>query len=110
MWITLRLRSTDRNEARGNEVKTRRAGERPHPAAGSQDLRLLCRPVGNSGQGLAQASPVAVGAGETVVEVDPFGLDAELEQRLALGGEVLLVGGAAGVADPDRGHERQAYG
>jgi hypothetical protein len=62
------------------------------------------------GQGLVQAGAVAVGAGEAVVEVDPLGVDAELEQGLMLGGEVLLVGGAAGVTDPDRGHEPRAYG
>jgi hypothetical protein len=34
-----------------------------------------------------------------VVEVDPLGGDAELGQALALGGEVLFVGGIAGVAN-----------
>jgi hypothetical protein len=34
----------------------------------------------------------AVGAGEAVAEVDPFGVDAELDLRLVLGGDVLLVG------------------
>ena len=34
----------------------------------------------------------AVGAGEAVAEVDPFGVDAELDQRLVVGGDVLLVG------------------
>jgi hypothetical protein len=62
------------------------------------------------GQGLVQAGAVAVGAGKPVVEVDPLGVAAQLEQGLLLGGEVLFVGGAAGVADPDRGHDRQAYG
>jgi hypothetical protein len=62
------------------------------------------------GQGLVESGAVAVGAGEAVVEVDPCGVDAELQEGLVLGDEVLFVGGAAGVADPDRGHDRQAYG
>src|SRR5690606_27390272 len=41
----------------------------------------------------------AVGAGEAVVGVDAFGRHPEVEERLLLGGEVLLVGGAGGVAD-----------
>jgi hypothetical protein len=35
------------------------------------------------------------GSGQPAVEVDPLGGDAELGQALALGGEVLLVGGRA---------------
>jgi hypothetical protein len=60
----------------------------------------------------AWSSPgrLRVGADEAVVEVDPLGVDAELQEGLVLGGEVLFVGGAAGVADPDSGHDRQAYG
>jgi len=47
---------------------------------------------------------VAVGAGESVVEVDaPLG-DAEVAEAVALGREVLVVGGAAGVADQRAGH------
>jgi hypothetical protein len=45
-----------------------------------------------------------------VVEVDPFGVDAELEQCLVLGGEVLFVGGATGIADPDRVHDQRSHG
>jgi hypothetical protein len=42
-----------------------------------------------------------------VVEIDPVGVYAELGQALALGGEVLLVGGAARVADQGPNHDRQ---
>jgi len=61
----------------------------------------------DGGQGLVQAGAVAVGAGEPVVKVDAVWGDAEAEQELALGGEVLFVGGAAGVADQARGHRRE---
>ena len=44
-------------------------------------------PGPDGGQGLVEAGAVAVGAGEAVVEVDPVGVDAELEQRLVLGGD-----------------------
>jgi len=56
------------------------------------------------GQRFAQAGAFAVGAGESVVDVDPVGLDAEPEQGVALGGEVLLLGGAACVANEKRRH------
>jgi hypothetical protein len=58
----------------------------------------------DGGQGLVQTGAVAVGAGEPVVEVDSIRGDAKAEQELALGGEVLFVGGAAGVANQGRGH------
>jgi len=51
------------------------------------------------GQGFAQAWSVAVGAGQAVVDVDAGVCDAEVGKGIALGGEVLGVGGAAGVAD-----------
>ncbi len=41
------------------------------------------------------------------VEIDPVGVYAELGQALALGGEVVLVGGAARVADQGPNHDRQ---
>jgi hypothetical protein len=47
------------------------------------------------GQGLIQAGPFPVGAGEAMIEVDPLLGDAELAEPFALGGEVLLVGAAA---------------
>lgn len=49
--------------------------------------------------------PCAGGADQSVVEIDPLGCHAEFGQALALGSEILLVGGATRVAD-DRG----AYG
>jgi hypothetical protein len=39
-----------------------------------------------------------------VIDVDPLGLDAQAEQGIALGGEVLLIGGASGVPDKQRAH------
>ena len=39
----------------------------------------------------------SVGAPQTVVDVDPAGLDPERGERVTLGGEVLRVGGADGV-------------
>jgi hypothetical protein len=44
------------------------------------------------GQGLVQAWAGAVGAGESVVEVDALLGDAEFEQPLSLYGQVLRVG------------------
>ena len=37
-----------------------------------------------------------------MVDVDPIGLDAETGQGVALGSEVLLIGGASGVPDKQR--------
>jgi hypothetical protein len=56
------------------------------------------------GQGLAQAGPRPVGAADAVVDVDAVGLHTEGGEGLALGGEVLPVGGDPGVADLDGGH------
>jgi len=49
-------------------------------------------------EGLVEPGAFAVGAGQAVVEVDPLLGDAELDQPVVLGGEVLFVGGAADVA------------
>jgi len=54
-----------------------------------------------------QAGALAVGAGEAVVDVDALSRHAERLQTVALGGEVLLVGGNAGVADVQTGHPRE---
>ena len=83
-------------------------GHRPGEAVEHGNDQGVTRP--DRGQGLVQAGTVAVGAGESVVEVDPLGVDGELKQGVVLGGEVLFVGGTARVANPDRGHDRQAYG
>ena len=56
------------------------------------------------GERFAQAGPVAVGAGQAVVDVDALGGYAERLQAVALGGEVLRVGGDARVADQQPGH------
>jgi hypothetical protein len=47
---------------------------------------------------------LSVGAGQAVIDVDPLSLDAQAEQGVALGGEVLLIGGASGVPDKQRAH------
>jgi hypothetical protein len=47
--------------------------------------------LSDGGQRLLQARPAAVAAGHPVIEVDPVVTDLQLAQRLALGGEVLLV-------------------
>ena len=39
------------------------------------------------------------------VDEDAFGLDAEGEQAVALGGELLLIGGASGVPDKQCAHD-----
>jgi hypothetical protein len=58
-----------------------------------------------SGECLAQSGSLAVGAGQSVIDVNPLGLDPETEQSVALSGEVLLVGGASGVPDKQRAHD-----
>ena len=44
---------------------------------------------------LPQAAPVSGGAGQAVIDVDPGRRDTQCGQAVVLGGEVLLVGGAA---------------
>ena len=51
------------------------------------------------GQCLAKSGLFPVGAGQAVVDVGPLGLDAKAEEAVALGGQVLLIGGASGVPD-----------
>ncbi len=55
---------------------------------------------------MVEAGTLPAGACEPVVEVDPVTGDAELTQPVTLGGEILGVGGAAGVADQGPGHDR----
>lgn len=52
----------------------------------------------HSGQGLVEAGPVAVGAGQPFVGIDPLSRHPHRQQRLALRGQILFVGGAAGIA------------
>ena len=63
----------------------------------------MCHQPG-TGQGLAESGAFTASAGQAVVDVDPLGLDAEPEQGVALGGQVLLIGGASGVPDKQRAH------
>ena len=61
----------------------------------------------HGGEGLIQAGPGTAGAGEAVVGVDAVLGDTQLQECLALGGQVLLVGGAASVSDERCRHERK---
>ena len=45
-----------------------------------------------SGECLAKARTLAVGAGQSMVDVDAIGINAEGEQTVALRGQVLLIG------------------
>jgi len=58
----------------------------------------------DGGEGLVEAGPGPVRAGQPVIDVDPLGGDTELFEGGLLGGEVLRVGGAAGVADQGHRH------
>ncbi len=58
------------------------------------------------GQRLVEAGAGSVRPGEALIGVDAIGRHSELDQRLTLGGEVLLVGRTAGVADQHMRHER----
>lgn len=53
----------------------------------------------DGGQGLGEPGSFAVGAGESLVEVDAVVGDAEAGKDFALGGEVLSDGRASDVAD-----------
>ena len=50
------------------------------------------------GERLAEPGPLAIGSRQSVVNVEPFRGDAELGESVSLGGEVLLLGRAAGVS------------
>ena len=63
-----------------------RAGE-PVEHGDHQRVALPAR-----GERFAQPGALAAGAGETVVDIHAPGADAEVGQRVALGGQVLLVG------------------
>ena len=58
----------------------------------------------HGGKGLVETGARARAAGEAVIGVDALGVDAEVDQGQALRGEVLSIGGAAGVADADGFH------
>lgn len=56
------------------------------------------------GEGFAESWSFAVGAGESVVDVDPVFGHIQRREAVALGGEVLFVGGYACVSDDVSGH------
>lgn len=56
-------------------------------------------PIPARGESFAQSGASAGGAGESLIDVDPFRGDAKGGKRVALRGEVLFVGGDPGVAD-----------
>ena len=53
----------------------------------------------HGGERLIETGPQPVRAGQTAIGIDAVLTDAELEQRIFLNGEVLAIGGAAGIAD-----------
>ena len=53
---------------------------------------------------LVETGARARAAGEAVIGVDALGVDAEVDQGQTLRGEVLSIGGAAGVSDADGCH------
>ncbi len=58
----------------------------------------------------SRAGSGAGGAGEAVIGVDAILDDAELQERLALGGRTLPVGGTARVSDERCRHGGEVYG
>jgi hypothetical protein len=92
-----RLSFTARGGELGNDVAG--IGERqrePVELGHDQDVAGAA-----GGHRLAQSVPVPVGPGQAVVDVDPVGCDVERGEGVALGGEVLIVGGDSGVPDLD---------
>jgi hypothetical protein len=82
-----------------------RVGERAgEPVELCHDERV---PGAACGERLVQSGAFAVGACQAVVDVDALRGDAERLQAVALRGELLLVGGDAGVADVQAGPPRQ---
>ncbi len=63
-----------------------------------------CLPPGRP-PSLPAVRAVPIGAGQPVVDVDAGWGDTQSSQSVALGGEVLLIGGPAGVPDEKRRHE-----
>jgi hypothetical protein len=72
-------------------------GDRPgEPVELGHDERVA---LADSGQCLRESGPAPIAAGQPAVEVDALVRDAEAAQHLALSGEVLAGGRAAGIAD-----------
>ncbi len=91
----------------GGELVGDRAsvGQGPSQAVELGDHEGVAGAAGS--EGLTKSGSFAVGAGQAVVDVDAFGLDAEAEQGIALGGEVLLIGGRR--AEPDPTSDRPSF-
>ena len=66
------------------------------PVEFRHDQRVACA---HGGEGRVEAGAGAVRAGETVIGVDAILGDAQLQERLALGGQILPVSGTARVSD-----------
>ncbi len=64
----------------------------------------------DGGKGLVEPRPGPVRAGQPVIGVDALSGDAELFEGGLLGGQVLLVGRAAGVADQGGRHGQMCNG
>ena len=58
-----------------------------------------CVTLSDSGERLIEPRPRAVGPGQSMINIDPVRRHAKIDQSGALGGQVLLIGGAAGIAD-----------
>ena len=63
-------------------------------------------PSAHGGEGLVEAGAGAGRAGEAVIDVSAILGDAKLQERLMLGGQILPVGGTAGVSDERCRHGR----
>jgi hypothetical protein len=72
-------------------------GDRPGEPIKLGHHQGVTGPARSEGFAKARASPV--GSGQAMVDVDPFRCDTECGKGVALGGEVLGVGGDPGVAD-----------
>ena len=72
-------------------------GQRSREAVELGDHERVAGAAG--GERLAEPGPLTVGSRQAVVHVDPLKGDAELGESVSLGGEILLLGGAAGVSN-----------
>ncbi len=81
---------------------TRRLRRTARGVAGTL-FRVSSYPIGG-GEGLGETGPVAVRAGQTVICVDAVFGDPKLCKGSTLRRQILTIGGAAGIANFDRGH------
>ncbi len=77
-------------------------GQRPRQSVELGDDEGVAGATG--GQRLAQARPLAVGAGQALVDLGPVSADAERGQSISLGGEILFVSRDPGISDQQRIH------